>query len=85
MFTDQPNFLDLKKYEIGTKIGEGQYGFVYQIKHRATKEYYAAKISKLMVDEDMENQEEVKYLFVRSTYFRYSIIHRYLNLSVTVQ
>ena len=55
--------IEISDFKILEKIGEGNFGDVYNVIEKKTNTNYAAKISKLMVDEDMENQEEVKYLF----------------------
>lgn len=55
------NFLNLKKYQIIYRIGQGSFSTVFRIKNLETNEYYAAKVSKFMADD--ENEEVTKSLF----------------------
>lgn len=46
-----------------SKIGEGSFSKVYRVKDQQDNEYYAAKVAKFMINEDMKDSEEVKSLF----------------------
>ena len=55
--------IDINRYKITNKIGEGSFSKVYRVKDLKTKKYYAAKISNIMIDEDTKNSQEALHLF----------------------
>ena len=55
--------LDIGRYAIANKIGEGGFSKVYRVKDLKTKKFYAAKIANLMIDEETQNSEEALLLF----------------------
>ena len=55
--------LDISRYKIINKIGEGGFSKVYRVKDVKTKTYYAAKISNMMIDEETKNSQEARLLF----------------------
>ena len=55
--------IDLTRYTIATKIGEGGFSKVYRIRDLKTNKYYAAKISNFMIDEDTKDNPETLSLF----------------------
>ena len=55
--------IDLTRYTIVTKIGEGGFSKVYRIQDLKTNKYYAAKITKFMIDDDTKDDPETLSLF----------------------
>ena len=62
MWTQAPA-LDINRYTVVSKIGEGAFSKVYRVKDIQSGEYYAAKISKFMIDENTKDCQESKLLF----------------------
>ena len=54
---------DITCFKIVNKIGEGGFSDVYRVKEIKTGEYYAAKFSRFMIDEDIKNDQETILLF----------------------
>ena len=61
--TTQDTDLDISRYTVISKIGEGSFSKVYRVKSQESHEYYAAKVAKFMIDEDTKESEEAKSLF----------------------
>lgn len=62
--SSKKNFIDLQKYQIISKIGEGDFSVVFRIKDISSKQIYAAKISKFIADDDeFEEPQELLLLF----------------------
>ena len=57
------NFLDLSIYQLLYPIGSGGFSKVYRVKKANTNEFYAAKVSNFMVDEDTKDRQETLHLF----------------------
>lgn len=55
--------IDLTRYRIISKIGEGSFSKVYRAKDSKTNKSYAAKICKFMVGENTQDSEEARLLF----------------------
>ena len=55
--------VDITRYTIISKIGEGSFSKVYRVKDSKTKKSYAAKICKFMIDENTKDNEETRLLF----------------------
>ena len=47
--------LDISRYTIISKIGEGSFSNVYRIKDNILNVHYAAKVAKFMIDEDTKD------------------------------
>lgn len=62
----QSTDLDISRFTVMSKIGEGSFGDVYRVKDNHSTEYYAAKVGKFMIDEDTKDSEEVNRLISRS-------------------
>lgn len=56
-------FLDLNLFKIKSSIGEGASGKVYRVVKLETGEFYAAKVSKFMVDESTQDEQSTILLF----------------------
>lgn len=59
----QNRFLDLSRYQILFPIGKGGFSQVYRIKNTDNNEYYAAKVSLFMVDEETKDETETLLIF----------------------
>ena len=55
--------IDITRYTIISKIGEGSFSQVYRVKDKQTKTSYAAKISKFMIDDETKDSPESLSLF----------------------
>ena len=55
--------LDISRYKIISKIGEGGFSIVYRVKDITTGFFYAAKVSNFMIDEDTKDSQESIILF----------------------
>ncbi|KAK8864991.1 hypothetical protein M9Y10_010519 [Tritrichomonas musculus] len=55
--------LDIHRYTMINKIGEGGFGHIYQIKDKNSDNYYAAKVLDFMIDDDAKDSEEALHLF----------------------
>lgn len=55
--------IDLTQYTIVSKIGEGSFSDVYRIRDLKTSKYYAAKVSKFMIDDETKDSPETLSLF----------------------
>lgn len=55
--------IDINRYQIISKIGEGGFSVVYRVKDKITGLFYAAKVSTLMIDEDTKDSQEAILLF----------------------
>lgn len=64
MNDDKPLFradvktLDLNDFEKRERIGCGGFGYVYKINHKQTGHFFAAKISKKSISENLEDTED---------------------------
>lgn len=54
--------LDINRYKIISKIGEGGFSIAYRVKD-ITGFFYAAKVSNFMIDEDTKDSQESIILF----------------------
>lgn len=59
----QSAVLDIHRYVLMSKIGEGGFSKVYRVKDLQTGEYYAAKVANFMLDEETKDSEETLLLF----------------------
>ena len=61
--SEEKCFVDLSQYKLIFEIGKGNYGIVYRVKDLSTGNFYAAKVSKLLIDESTQDLYETKLLF----------------------
>ena len=61
--SSQTVVIDITNYKIINKIGEGSFSKVYRVKELNTEKWYAAKVSKFMIDEETKNNSELFSLF----------------------
>ena len=59
-------FLDLRKFKIIKKLGNGSFGNVYKVQNTETQELYAAKTSKHRIHKLKDDPNKILYLFRQS-------------------
>ncbi|KAK8890736.1 hypothetical protein M9Y10_035521 [Tritrichomonas musculus] len=61
--TNHNQFVNLNEYKILNFIGDGAFSNVFMIKCKKTRIKYAAKVIKLMVDEDTRDDDDTLHIF----------------------